>query len=191
MTKSTLPKKSDGTVAKQDTASVKTVQKGEAKMCENNVNQQKTLDTVKYGEKFTMCVEFVLDREGRTYENNPADPGGETAFGISKRAYPNLDIKSLTEDKAKDIYFNDYWLKMHCDSFETKKALCIFDCAVNQGIGVANIIINELVAVNWTVELFLIRRLRHYVNLCEKNSHLNVFLIDWSLRIVKLQEYKI
>ena len=29
------------------------------------------------------------------YANNPKDPGGETNFGINKRAYPKEDIKIL------------------------------------------------------------------------------------------------
>ena len=37
----------------------------------------------------------TLGKEGG-YVNNSRDPGGETNFGISKRAYPNVDIKNLT-----------------------------------------------------------------------------------------------
>lgn len=45
------------------------------------------------------------------YVNDPDDPGGETNFGISKRSYPQLDIKTLQIDKAIDIYYHDFWLK--------------------------------------------------------------------------------
>lgn len=43
------------------------------------------------------------------YVNDPNDPGGETKFGISKRSYPHLDIKNLTEDDAKKIFIEDFF----------------------------------------------------------------------------------
>ena len=57
---------------------------------------------------FEKCVAFVLLQEGG-YINDPRDPGGETNFGISKKAYPEVDIKGLTKQSAIDIYKRDYW----------------------------------------------------------------------------------
>ena len=42
--------------------------------------------------KFTEAIGVILYHEGG-YVNDKDDPGGETMMGISKRAYPNLDIK--------------------------------------------------------------------------------------------------
>lgn len=50
----------------------------------------------------------VLRAEGG-YANDPNDPGGETKFGISKRAHPHLDIGSITSDQAKEIFKADYY----------------------------------------------------------------------------------
>ncbi len=36
----------------------------------------------------------IIASEGG-YTNNPADPGGETKFGISKRSYPDVDSYGL------------------------------------------------------------------------------------------------
>ena len=58
--------------------------------------------------KFDACLAFTLSWEGG-YVNNPADPGGETKYGISKRAYPKLDIANLTLEQARDIYYRDYY----------------------------------------------------------------------------------
>jgi len=58
--------------------------------------------------KFEDAIGVVLENEGG-YVNDPKDPGGETKYGISKRSYPNLDIKNLTIDTAKGIYFHDFW----------------------------------------------------------------------------------
>ncbi len=61
-------------------------------------------------ENFEKAMTFIFKWEGG-YVNDGNDPGGETNFGISKRAYPNLDIKNLTKDEAKQIYYRDYWEK--------------------------------------------------------------------------------
>lgn len=58
---------------------------------------------------FEDAIPTVIENEGG-YVNNPADPGGETRYGISKRAYPNVDITNLTLDEAEAIYRRDFWL---------------------------------------------------------------------------------
>ena len=140
--------------------------------------------------KFQQCVQFVFDREGRVYEDDPNDSGGGTKFGISHKSYPNVDIPNLTEQQASDIYLRDYWTPLNCDSYENRLALAIFDTGVNQGIGMANTILHELLGNPFTAEQYLFHRLRHYINLCEAKPNLKVFLMDWVLRVVKLFEFK-
>jgi hypothetical protein len=140
--------------------------------------------------KFEQCVSFVLDREGRFYEDNPADPGGETKYGISKKAYPALDIKSLTEEQAKAIYLQDYWRPLNCDQYDIRMALAVFDTAVNQGVGAARALLAEFSVPGFTVEQFLFRRLRRYSNLVQANPKLKVWLDNWLLRVIKITEYK-
>ena len=94
--------------------------------------QRETSFTTSYERAFA----FLMDVEGG-YVNDPRDPGGVTKFGISKRAYPDLDIAALTEDQAKEIYHADYWEPCCCDELWPDLALVVFDCAVNQGTGVA------------------------------------------------------
>jgi lysozyme family protein len=67
------------------------------------------------------------------YVNDPADPGGETKFGISKRSYPSLDIKSLTRDQVKPIYKADFWGPAGCDAVPDELKYPLFDFAVNSG----------------------------------------------------------
>lgn len=74
------------------------------------------------------------------YVNDPADPGGETKYGISKRAYPNEDIPNLTLERAQTLYQRDYWDKMNCDAMSWELALITFDCSVNQGVSTARTI---------------------------------------------------
>ena len=82
--------------------------------------------------EFYKAVNFVLKHEGG-YSNDTQDPGGETKFGISKRAYPNLDIKNLTRDQAIEIYKRDYWDRLPKGITESVHG-ALFDCAVNTGI---------------------------------------------------------
>jgi len=85
---------------------------------------------------FDQAFERLLGHEGG-YVNNPHDPGGETKFGISKRSYPGEDIANLTEARAKQIYFLDYWGPAGCDSVPDGLRFDLFDMAVNSGVSTA------------------------------------------------------
>jgi lysozyme family protein len=85
---------------------------------------------------FNSAVKHILRHEGG-YVNNPDDPGGETKFGISKRSYPNLDIKNLTEEHAAAIYKVDYWDRVYAEKLPNEFRLPMFDMAVNQGVATA------------------------------------------------------
>lgn len=84
-------------------------------------------------ENFDKSFEIVVNSEGG-YVNDPDDPGGETKYGISKRAYPKVDIKNLTLDSAKDIYLRDYWVPAGCDNLDYPLDTAVFSCAVNCGV---------------------------------------------------------
>lgn len=76
---------------------------------------------------FDLAIDGVLANEGG-YSNNPNDPGGETKYGISARAYPGLEINTLSQNDAKIIYHRDYWK---------------FDCVLSQDV--ANKILDTVV----------------------------------------------
>jgi lysozyme family protein len=76
----------------------------------------------------------LLGNEGG-YTNNPADPGGETKWGISKRSYPDVDIVNLTQEGAKAIYLRDFWNPLG-EAHPAVKFQC-FDFAVNSGMQTA------------------------------------------------------
>ncbi len=63
------------------------------------------------------------------------DTGGETNFGISKKAYPNLDIKNLTIEQAAKIYRQDYLKPVLSWSIVSDPNLLyqILDMAINAG----------------------------------------------------------
>ena len=82
---------------------------------------------------FDRCFAVIVGSEGG-YVNDPNDPGGETKFGISKRAYASVNIAGLTTDDARTIYLRDYWNKIRGDDLPIELALLVFDAAVNSGV---------------------------------------------------------
>ena len=86
---------------------------------------------------FNIAFDILLHFEGG-YVNDKYDKGGETKYGISKRAYPDLDIENLTIEDAKNIYYKDYWLKAKCDKILFPVNIFHFDTAVNCGVYRAN-----------------------------------------------------
>ena len=93
---------------------------------------------------YNRAIDIVLHHEGG-YVNNPRDKGGETNFGISKRAYPYLDIARLSKDVAAEIYRRDYWEKCQCDYIPVGLDLCVVDFAVNAGVSRASKVLQEIV----------------------------------------------
>ncbi len=77
---------------------------------------------------------FGVDVEGG-YVNDLDDPGGETKFGISKRAYPNEDIKNLTIERAKFLGKRDYWYPMRLDAINCQMVSNnLFDFSFHHGV---------------------------------------------------------
>ena len=71
---------------------------------------------------FNEIIEVVLKHEGG-YVNDPLDRGGETKFGITKKFYPNVDIKAECEKSRA-------WLLTN-----TNKAKKDFKGFTNRGLG--------------------------------------------------------
>ena len=97
---------------------------------------------------FDQACDIVLGTEAG-FTNNPVDPGnwtggacgkGEcrgTKYGISAKAYPEVDIAALTIDQARALYRRDYWDPIAGDALPAALALLVFDSAVNNGSATA------------------------------------------------------
>ncbi len=81
---------------------------------------------------FEQAVSIVMRIEGG-YVNDPNDPGGETRWGISKRAFPWVNIKTLTEEQARSLYFTHYWIPAKCGFLPERIRLIFFDMCVLHG----------------------------------------------------------
>jgi len=165
-------------------------------------------------EYFEKAFAETIGNEGG-YVNDPADPGGETQWGISKRAYPDMNIVSLTIRDAKAIYFHDYWDKLNLENLNSYLiAAEIFDTAINTGrrtaIRIAQRALNylgedltedgligpvTLAALNkWTAKderaLFVCLngfQFMHYYSITQKRAKSKRFARGWTKRI---QQYK-
>ncbi len=124
---------------------------------------------------------FIFKWEGG-YSNDPADPGGETKYGISKRAHPDVDIKNLTVEDAKSIYLNEYWMVLDCDNLDWPMDLVVMDVGVNMGPGRAREF--QSVAEDW--KEFIILRIKYYMKLKDKYPK---FIFGWLNRTMDLYAY--
>lgn len=82
---------------------------------------------------FNNAFNLVLINEGG-YVNDIHDTGGETKYGISKKAYPEVDIKNLSLEQARAIYHRDYWQRCKCEFLPDALSVAVFDYAVNSGV---------------------------------------------------------
>lgn len=91
---------------------------------------------------FEECFELMLKSEGG-YSNNKLDPGGITNLGVTKAAWESYlghsvteqDMRDLTPAVVKPFYKARYWDACRCDDLPAGLDLCVFDTAVNSGVG--------------------------------------------------------
>lgn len=141
--------------------------------------------------KFDIAVQFLVDKtdgfdaEGG-YSNNPDDPGGETKYGISKRAHPELDIKNLTLEEAIDIYRSDYWDFYNLDAYPSPLCICLLDAYVQHRPSVVKPMISQC---NGDWRVFVILRRAFYDRLIQKNPSLAWARKGWKNRMDLLVKY--
>ncbi len=168
----------------------------------NNPIEDKVLDR----RRFDLIIGMVLKHEGG-YVNDPVDPGGETKYGISKRSYPFLDIKNLTLEQAKEIYYNEWYRALGLNKVESDAvAQKILDLCVNvgkkTGVKLVQVALNDigkkveltgllcvktLEAINKSNSALLLANVRnrhaeHYRKLIDKNPKLEKYANGWRNR---------
>lgn len=156
---------------------------------------------------FSLALSIVLEYEGGGITHkHEKDPGGLTKWGISKKAYPHLDIQNLTLDQASDIYFDDYWEPIWADKLPIGVALCMFDTAVNMGLSSSVKMIQRVVGVDddgimgpitcnsirarakrseqELIKDFIAQRVIEYNKRIKRNDDLEVFQRGWFRRSI-------
>jgi lysozyme family protein len=85
---------------------------------------------------FDDAFDALIGNEGG-YSNNPADPGGETMWGVTARvaraAGYTGPMKDLPRDTAKAIAKKLYWDPLRLDELDPRVAFQIFDTNYNGG----------------------------------------------------------
>uniref|UniRef100_A0A7V3ZJQ2 TtsA-like Glycoside hydrolase family 108 domain-containing protein n=1 Tax=Dictyoglomus thermophilum TaxID=14 RepID=A0A7V3ZJQ2_DICTH len=137
---------------------------------------------------YGIIKEWILEIEGG-YVNDPRDPGGETKFGISKRSYPDLDIKKITIEKAMEIYRKNFWDPLPLENLPFSVAFVIFDTSINTGKETALVLMKN---VKYDPVKEPIKFVMKYLGLREKYytrlANFNYFGRGWINRIAKLKD---
>jgi lysozyme family protein len=95
------------------------------------------------GSNFELAIPVILRHEGGYYWVE-GDAGGETNFGISKRSYPDIDIKNLTSADASVIYKRDWWDHYDYGRIDAQViGTKVLDMAVNMGAKSAHKIVQQ------------------------------------------------
>jgi lysozyme family protein len=157
--------------------------------------------------RFRRLFDHLIGLEGG-YVHHPNDRGGETNWGISKRAHPNVNIRALTRDAAAAIYHRDYYMPLRCDRFNSEPlAQLVFEFGVNAGVRTAAKALQRAInglgrplsvdgrvgpattaAANntpspWLIEAFRRECAEHYQEIVRRDPSQAVFKDGWDNRI--------
>lgn len=160
--------------------------------------------------RFHASLAVIRKWEGGLSDHK-SDPGGITKWGISLRFLRGIgmdingdgvvdgyDIRELDEQQVEDIYRWHFWEKVQCDAMPDGLDLCVFDCAVNQGVGRARRLLQKSVGAKpdgiigpktlkavqnaipeVVIDEFMARRARHYSSL----RNVVIFGLGWFRRL--------
>ena len=134
---------------------------------------------------FEAALQKTLGYEGGYVEDDAGK--GPSNFGINKSANPDIDVKNLTKEKARELYKKRYWDAIGGDALAAKNpalATVAFDTAVNMGVGKAN----QLVAkAKDDPSTLLGLRQQHYDSLVKDNPEkFAPYAKGWKARVADL-----
>ena len=100
------------------------------------------------------ALKHILKYEGG-YVNHKDDPGGRTNLGVTQRVWEEWtgkpateeDMRGLTVAMVSPLYKKRYWDAVRGDDLPSGVDLCVFDCAVNAGVGRASKFLQQAVGV--------------------------------------------
>lgn len=150
---------------------------------------------------FEQAIKFTLAREGE-HSTDQSDPGGDTWYGLSRRAHPALAPWPPTKGEAIAQYHREYWNALSLDEIPPPVAIALFDTAVNVGGRRAVSMLQQalrvfddsalgpktkeqanLADVSWLVSELLARRVRYYASLDATEDR---YELGWARRTLDL-----
>lgn len=154
-------------------------------------------------EEFNIAFNDIMGWEKSTYTNHPNDRGGPTKYGISLRFMqlinPNAttnDIKNLTEEEAKKIYFTYFWIQYRIDEVKEQSiAIKMLNMFVNlQPIAAGRIMqvsVNQVSKLGLTVDGVIGPKSLGAINTCNPDillAYIKLNLITHYERICAVDE---
>jgi len=143
-------------------------------------------------DNFRFCLDQVLKYEGGRVDD-PRDPGGRTAYGVTQRVYdawrvkhgqPKVDVFNIARSEIEAIYRQEYWDKVRGDDLPAGVDLAVFDYAVNSGVSRAVKHLQAVVGVREDGEIgpATLQAVRAYVGLalCDRRLSFLKGLGTWA-----------
>ncbi|EHZ7344565.1 secretion activator protein [Vibrio vulnificus] len=140
-----------------------------------------------YPQEYLVAIDRILGHEGK-YQNHYDDHGNWTGgkvgqgvrkgtkFGISAASYPDLDIKSLTREQVKEIYYRDFWLRLGGEAFHKALMYQILDASVHHGCWRAIVFLQR--CVNASPDGYYGPKTEAAVKAAELNDTLMLFIAE-------------
>lgn len=143
---------------------------------------------------FEKCLKQVLKWEGG-YVKDPDDKGGATNKGITQSIYnrwllaqgkTRKDVKFISDNEVKEIYYKNYWLASGCEKMTPKFAALCFDTAVNMGVGRVQEFL-KAAQYKYHEKFIAARRAKYYE--FSKYGNQKKFLNGWLNRLNDLEKF--
>jgi hypothetical protein len=142
-------------------------------------------DTGAVNAPFEDALRTTLRYEGGFVEDDAGR--GPSKFGINKAANPDVDVKNLTKEQARELYKKRYWDAIGGDSLAAKDpafAKVAFDTAVNMGVGKTKQLVAESKGDS---KALLNMRQQHYDKLIEADpKKFAPYKSGWQSRLADL-----
>lgn len=142
------------------------------------------------------------------YVNIIQDTGGETKYGIAQNKNPSINVRALDLEQTMQVYYEQYWLKSHCDKLEHPLTVMHFDSCVNHGVTrgntflqmaaevkadgvIGNITLSAITQANISSLINRIYNTREnfYRDIVKRKPSQQIFLNGWLTRISEVKEY--
>lgn len=116
-----------------------------------------------------------------------SDGNGQPAnFGINQGANPDVDVKNLTQDQAKQLLHDRYWVASGADALPPQLAAVVGDTAVNMGVQKSK---DLLAQSGGDVQKYLNLREQAYRGIVQANPEKAPQLPEWLKRVEDLRSY--
>lgn len=138
---------------------------------------------------FEKAVQKVFALEGE-HSNDPADPGGDTWYGITRRDHPDIPWPP-EQEQAKAIYARDYWNPLWNELADEDVAAELLDFAVVAGVKTGALLAQRaLNRLGWALveDGVFGRRTLEALNITTAETFLVEYRTEQIIRAVKLGE---